>query len=63
MAIAAWKGFGAEVHAFDPTLSSIEMLSTADSPNRFYFRPWAITAENGALKFYPRVKKMETNQR
>ena len=51
------EGFGAEVHAFDPTPSSIEMLSTADLPTRFHFHPWAITAEDGALKFYPRVKK------
>ncbi len=51
------EGFGAEVHAFDPTPSSIEMLSTADLPNRFHFHPWAITAEDGTLKFYPRVKK------
>ncbi len=51
------EGFGAEVHAFDPTPSSIEMLSTADLPTRFHFYPWAITAEDGALKFYPRVKK------
>ncbi len=51
------EGFGAEVHAFDPTPSSIEMLSTADLPNRFHFHPWATTAEDGTLKFYPRVKK------
>ncbi len=51
------EGFGAEVHAFDPTPSSIEMLSSADLPTRFHFHPWAITAEDGALKFYPRVKK------
>jgi len=51
------EGFGAEVHAFDPTPSSIEMLSTADLPTRFHFHPWAITAEDGTLKFYPRVKK------
>ena len=51
------EGFGAEVHAFDPTPSSIEMLSAADLPDRFHFHPWAITAEDGTLKFYPRVKK------
>ena len=51
------EGFGAEVHAFDPTPSSIEMLSIADLPTRFHFHPWAITAEDGTLKFYPRVKK------
>ncbi len=48
---------GAEVHAFDPTPASIEMLSTADLPSRFHFHPWAITAKDGRLKFYPRVKK------
>lgn len=51
------EGFGAEVHAFDPTPSSIEMFSTANLPNRFHFHPWAITAKDGTLKFYPRVKK------
>ena len=49
--------FGAEVHAFDPTPSSIEMLSKISLPDRFHFHPWAITAEDGTLKFYPRVKK------
>jgi len=49
--------FGAEVHAFDPTPSSIEMLSKTSLPDRFHFHPWAITAEDGTLKFYPRVKK------
>ena len=51
------EDFGVEVHAFDPTPSSIEMISTAELPNRFHFHPWAITAEDGTLKFYPRVKK------
>ena len=49
--------YGVEVHAFDPTPSSIEMISTADLPNRFHFHPWAITAKDGTLNFYPRVKK------
>jgi hypothetical protein len=31
--------FNAEVHAFDPTPSSIEMFSTADLPSRFHFHP------------------------
>jgi len=48
---------GAEVHAFDPTPASIEMLSTANLPDRFHFHPWAITAIDRTLKFYPRVKK------
>jgi len=49
--------FGAEVHAFDPTPSSIDMLSKMDLPPQFHFHPLAITAEDGILKFYPRVKK------
>jgi len=55
--LAIIENFGAGVHAFDPTPSSIEMLSKADLPNKFHFHPWAITAKNGTLKFYPRVKK------
>ena len=51
------EDFDAAVHAFDPTPSSIEMISTADLPDRFHFHPWAITAKDGTLKFYPRVKK------
>ncbi len=49
--------YGAEVHAFDPTPSSIEMLSKANLPDRFQFHPWAITAEDGTLKFYPMIRK------
>jgi len=49
--------FGVEVHAFDPTPSSIEMISTTNLPNRFHFHPWAITAKDEILKFYPRIKK------
>jgi len=33
------------------------MLSSKDLPNQFHFYPWAITAEDGALNFYPRVRK------
>ena len=53
--------FGAEINAFDPTPSTIEMLSTADLPNQFHFHPWAITAEDGTVEFYPRVRKDGTN--
>ena len=31
--------FGAEVHAFDPTPSSIKMLSKMSLPDRFHFHP------------------------
>ena len=47
---------GAEVHAFDPTPSSVAMLAKAKLPDRFHFYPWAITACDQTLKFYPRVK-------
>lgn len=49
--------FGVSVHAFDPTPSSIEMISEEDLPDLFYFHPWAITAKDGTQKLYPRVKK------
>lgn len=55
--LAIIEHYGADVHAFDPTPSSIEMLSTADLPCQFHFHPWAITANDGTLKFYPRVRK------
>ncbi len=49
--------FGSEVHAFDPTPSTIAMLSKTKLPDGFHFHPWAITAQDGSLKFYPRVRK------
>jgi FkbM family methyltransferase len=49
--------FRVELHAFDPTPSSIHMLKTADLPEQFHFHPWAITAEDGTLRFYPRVRR------
>ena len=49
--------FGSEVHAFDPTPSTIAMLSKTRLPDRFHFHPWAIAAQDGSLKFYPRVRK------
>jgi len=49
--------YGVTVHGFDPTPSSIDMLNAADLPDRFHFHPWAVTAEDGSLKFYPRLKK------
>ena len=33
------------------------MLAKANLPDRFHFYPWAITAQDGTLKFYPRVRK------
>lgn len=49
--------YGVEVHAFDPTPSSVDMLSDRQLPDRFRFHPWAVAATDGSLKFYPRLKK------
>lgn len=49
--------YGVEVFAFDPTPNSIEMLDSSRLPDRFHFKPWAVTANDGTLNFYPRLKK------
>lgn len=49
--------YGVTVHGFDPTPNSIDMLDAFDLPDRFHFHPWAVTAQDGNLKFYPRLKK------
>jgi FkbM family methyltransferase len=51
------ENFDSEVHAFDPTPSTVSMLANKNLPDRFHFHPWAITARDGTLKFYPRVRK------
>lgn len=57
--------FGVEIHAFDPTPSTIEWLAKAEplSSTRFYFHPWAITARDGTLILYPRVTKRGQNSK
>jgi FkbM family methyltransferase len=49
--------YGVEVHAFDPTPSAIDMLNQKDLPQRFEFHPWAVTATDGSLTFYPRLRR------
>jgi FkbM family methyltransferase len=49
--------YGVEVYAFDPTPNSIDLLDQSKLPTRFHFHPWAVTADDGTLKFYPRLKK------
>jgi FkbM family methyltransferase len=49
--------YGVEVFAFDPTPSSVHMLDQSKLPERFHFQPWAVTAADGTLKFYPRLRK------
>ena len=55
--LALIETYGVEVHAFDPTPASIEMLKDRELPKRLQFHPWAITANDGSLTFYPRLKK------
>ncbi len=49
--------YGANVHAFDPTPSTISMINERTPVKGFHFHPWAVTARDGRLMFYPRVKK------
>jgi FkbM family methyltransferase len=49
--------YDVEIFAFDPTPNSIDLLDSSKLPPRFHFHPWAVTASDGSLKFYPRLKK------
>jgi len=55
--LAIIEQYGVEVFAFDPTPNSVDMLDANKLPGRFHFHPWAVTAEDGSLEFYPRLKK------
>ncbi len=55
--LALIETYGVQVYAFDPTPNSVDMLEEGWLPEKFHFQPWAVTAADGALKFYPRLKK------
>ncbi len=55
--LALIEKYGVDVHAFDPTPSSVDMLGKRKLPSRFAFHPWAVTANDGKLTFYPRLRK------
>ena len=55
--LALIEKYGVEVFAFDPTPNSIVMLDASRLPENFHFQPWAVSAEDGSLEFYPRLKK------
>ena len=55
--LALIEKYGVEVFAFDPTPNSVDMLDTTRLPAKFHFHPWAITAKDGTLEFYPRLRK------
>jgi FkbM family methyltransferase len=51
------KKYGVEVHAFDPTPSSVNMLNGRNLPPKFAFHPWAVAASDGSLTLYPHLRK------
>jgi len=55
--LAVINGYDAEVHAFDPTPSSLEMVEERELPRQFRFHPWAVAGEDGSLTLYRRVKR------
>ena len=55
--LAIINGYGAQVHAFDPTPSSLEMVEQRDLPRQFRFHPWAVSGEDGTLTLYRRVRR------
>lgn len=52
--IAMISRFSLEVHAFDPTPSSIEWIAEQSTPAEFNFHPWAVAARDGRTRFAPR---------
>lgn len=55
--ISIIEKYGVKVFAFDPTPNSIDLLDDSKLPKQFNFHPWAVTATDGSLKFYPRLRK------
>jgi len=55
--LALIRRFHLRVDAFDPTPSTVEWLAAREMPASFHFHPWAVAAQDGELKMYPRVKK------
>lgn len=49
--------FGCELHAFDPTPSTVDWIAKRDLPAGFHFHPWAVTARDGTLELYPRIRR------
>ena len=51
------KRFGCELHAFDPTPSTVDWIAARELPPAFHFHPWAVTARDGTLELYPRIRR------
>lgn len=51
------RQFGLQVHAFDPTPSTVEWIAAQHLPANLYYYPWAVTARDGMLRLYPRINR------
>lgn len=49
--------FNATVFAFDPTPYSMEWVLKQSLPEKFVFKPWAVSGEDGKLRLYRRVNR------
>jgi FkbM family methyltransferase len=49
--------FACELHAFDPTPSTVDWIAQRELPPLFHFHPWAVTGGDGILKLYPRIRR------
>jgi len=49
--------YDVQLHAFDPTPNTIDMLAKRNLPPHFCFHPWAVAASDGPQTFFPRTRK------
>jgi FkbM family methyltransferase len=55
--LALVRRFGCELHAFDPTPSTVDWIAGRELPPAVQFHPWAVTAHDGTLTLYPRIRR------
>ncbi|HKL62280.1 MAG TPA: FkbM family methyltransferase [Woeseiaceae bacterium] len=51
------RRFDLQIHAFDPTPSTVEWISEQVLPRGFHFHDWAVAGRDGELAFHPRIRK------
>lgn len=51
------RRFDLQIHAFDPTPSTVEWISQQVLPAGFHFHDWAVAGRDGELAFHPRAGK------
>lgn len=54
---ALLESVGLELHAFDPTPSTVDYLAAREGPPNFHFHPWAVAGNDGVLRLFPRVRR------